>query len=136
MPPTLPDRKELVWIVWKDACDSSSRVHVDSIKDVQLVCNANIGWILDENEERVVLGHGLSTSGESNPCPGNSPTQRLHGRLHSSMLAPSPKPDRVEPRSVPVKRRKIGNSARKLWEKFHILAEFLSAFADFLRHAV
>jgi hypothetical protein len=64
MPPTLPDRKELVWIVWKDACDSSSRVHVDSIKDVQLVCNANLGWILDENEERVVLGHGLSTSGE------------------------------------------------------------------------
>lgn len=61
---SLPDRRELVWIVWKDACGSSSRHQVDALSEVQLVTNTNLGWILHENEERVVLAHGFSTSGE------------------------------------------------------------------------
>ena len=59
-----PKKNQLEWIVWKDACADSSRAHLDSIKDVQLVTNANVGWVFDENDERIVLAHGWSTSGE------------------------------------------------------------------------
>lgn len=61
---TLPPRTKLEWIVWKDACADSSRVAVDSIKDVRLVTNTNLGWVIHEDAERVVLAHGISTSGE------------------------------------------------------------------------
>jgi hypothetical protein len=60
----LPDKKELVWITWKDAVNTSSRVHWESLKDQCLVCNSNVGWIVHETDERIVLAHGVSTSGE------------------------------------------------------------------------
>jgi hypothetical protein len=62
MTPTIPDRRKLVWIIWKDAVDCSSRVHTDCLKDVQLATNTNIGWIVEEDAERVVLAHGFSTT--------------------------------------------------------------------------
>jgi hypothetical protein len=62
--PALPDKSEMVVIIWKDAVGDSSRMAADSIQDAQLVINANFGWIIHQNEERLVLAHGLSTSGE------------------------------------------------------------------------
>lgn len=60
----LPPRSKLEWVVWKDACADSSRVSVDSIQDVRLVTNTNLGWAIHEDDERLVLAHGMSTSGE------------------------------------------------------------------------
>lgn len=60
----LPPKAKPEWIVWKDACGDSTRTHVDSIKLAQLVTNTNLGWVIDEDEERIVLAHGTSTSGE------------------------------------------------------------------------
>ena len=59
-----PPKVKLEWIVWKDACGDSSRAHVDSIKQAQLVTNCNVGWVIDEDADRIVLCHGNSTSGE------------------------------------------------------------------------
>lgn len=64
LPPAIPDKSQMVWIVWKDAVGDSSRMMADSVRDAQLVINVNCGWIIHENEERIVLAHGLSTSGE------------------------------------------------------------------------
>jgi hypothetical protein len=60
----LPPKNRIEWIIWKDACADSSRVAVDSIKDVRLVTNANIGWAIHEDDERIVFAHGQSTGGE------------------------------------------------------------------------
>ncbi|MGH7194627.1 MAG: hypothetical protein ACREJM_14005 [Candidatus Saccharimonadales bacterium] len=60
----LPSKNRLEWVIWKDACNASCRVGVDAVKDVQLVTNANLGWVIHENAERLVLAHGQSTSGE------------------------------------------------------------------------
>lgn len=59
-----PNRKELVYITWRDAVSESSRAHIDDIKSAKLAVNVNLGWILDEDEERIVLAHGFSTTGE------------------------------------------------------------------------
>lgn len=59
-----PPKSQLVWIVWQDAVAESTRSHVDELKDCKLVRNTNLGWIEHENEERIVLTHGFSTSGE------------------------------------------------------------------------
>jgi hypothetical protein len=56
--------KNIVWVVWKDACADSSRVHIDSVNDCSLVTNSNLGFIMHENDERIILVHGLSTGGE------------------------------------------------------------------------
>jgi hypothetical protein len=61
---TRPDKKDLIWVTWKDAVGCSSRVQFESLKDISLVYNTNLGWIIDENSERIVLAHGVSTSGE------------------------------------------------------------------------
>ena len=37
----------------------------EDARNAQLVLNTNLGWIIDENAERVVLAHGTSTSGET-----------------------------------------------------------------------
>lgn len=61
----LPCKKnELLFVKWKDAVGDSSRAHRDDVKNASLVTNTNIGWILHEDEERIVLAHGCSTSGE------------------------------------------------------------------------
>ena len=61
----LPCRKvDVLFVRWTDAVAESSRAHIDDAKRLSLVVNTNIGWILDEDEGRVVLAHGVSTSGE------------------------------------------------------------------------
>ncbi len=57
-------KNSVVWICWRDAVGDSIRTPAESIDNICLVTNINIGWIIHENEERVVLAHGSSTSGE------------------------------------------------------------------------
>lgn len=57
-------KKQLTWIVWRDAIGQSVRTDGDALKSVTLATNCNLGWIVDENEDRVVLANGHSTSGE------------------------------------------------------------------------
>ena len=54
----------LVWIKWRDAVGTWSRFDSESLASLSLVINTNIGWVAHENDERVVLVAGLSTSGE------------------------------------------------------------------------
>ncbi len=61
----LPCRKaDIVFITWEDACGDSTRAHQDVIKSQQLAINTNVGWLVHENEKRIVLAHGISTTGE------------------------------------------------------------------------
>lgn len=75
----LPRKNQIEWIVWRDACADSMRSHLDSVNELRLVTNANVGWVLDENEERIVLAHGQSTSGEIDHfvIPTNSIVERV-----------------------------------------------------------
>jgi len=59
-----PNKKCLVWVTWTDAVADSSRIHVDELSQVSLATNVNLGWIIDEDDKRVILAHGYSTSGE------------------------------------------------------------------------
>jgi hypothetical protein len=61
----LPCRKTaLVWIRWRDAVNESTRAQVEDAANAQLAVNTNIGWVLHENAERLVLAHGVSSTGE------------------------------------------------------------------------
>lgn len=57
-------RSQLVWIMWRDAVGTSARLQVEDVATLALVVNTNIGWIIHEDETRIVLAHGTSTSGE------------------------------------------------------------------------
>ena len=59
-----PEARKVVWIEWHDAVGDSTRTHFDSLSDCQLCKNTNLGWIIHENDKRIVLAHGFSTSGE------------------------------------------------------------------------
>lgn len=62
---TMPCRKEKIVIIWWwDAVSSSSRVQMDETGSLKLAQNCNIGWIAQEDDERIVLCHGKSTTGE------------------------------------------------------------------------
>ncbi|MCA9248955.1 MAG: hypothetical protein KDA42_17635 [Planctomycetales bacterium] len=60
----LPRKNQLEWIVWHDACADSLRAQVDMLSDLRLATNANVGWVIDEDDHRIILAHGQSTSGE------------------------------------------------------------------------
>ena len=60
----LPDRTQVEWIVWLDACSDTTRTTMESVQEAHLVTNANLGWVVDESPQRIVLAHGRSTSGE------------------------------------------------------------------------
>ena len=55
---------ELVFIKWRDAVGTASRFDSESLASLALVINTNVGWLAHENEDRVVLVSGVSTSGE------------------------------------------------------------------------
>ena len=57
-------RQRLVWVFWHDACSDSSRTHIDELDKVHLARNWNLGWIIHENSERILLAHGTCSSGE------------------------------------------------------------------------
>lgn len=62
---TLPCRKsDVLFVRWRDACGDSSRAMVEDARKAQLVVNCNVGWLLDEDDERIVLAHAASTGGE------------------------------------------------------------------------
>ena len=61
----LPCRKGcVIWIRWRDAVGNSTRAQVEDAANAQLALNTNIGWVLHENAERLVLAHGVSSTGE------------------------------------------------------------------------
>ena len=59
-----PLDQQVWWIKWKDAVGLQTRFDGDSIAAISLVINTNLGFVAHENEERVVLVAGISTSGE------------------------------------------------------------------------
>ena len=72
--------KEFLWVIWKDACSDSARVHIDSVADCSLVTNSNLGFIIHENSERIILVHGVSTGGEIDyfAIPTNCVVERIY----------------------------------------------------------
>lgn len=61
---TEPTADDLVLIRWYDACNESTRTDESDLAKVKLAENSNIGWIVHENDTRIVLAHGWSSSGE------------------------------------------------------------------------
>lgn len=59
-----PAKNQLEWIRWRDACAASSRAGEDELAQLRPATNVNLGWVIDENDQRVVLAHGYSSSGE------------------------------------------------------------------------
>ena len=59
-----PSRKQLVWVKWQDAVSDSSRTHYEELSEVRLSINDNLGWIIHENDKRIVLAHGYTATGE------------------------------------------------------------------------
>jgi hypothetical protein len=54
--------KKLVAIIWRDAVNSSSRVHLDNIHEAMhdgLSVNLNVGWLYLETENEIFLVHGI-----------------------------------------------------------------------------
>ena len=70
---------ELVWIKWRDAVGTWSRFDGESLANLSLVTNTNVGWVAHENEDRVVLVAGISTSGEVDALviPTNDIVERI-----------------------------------------------------------
>lgn len=59
-----PTASDLVAILWWDACNESTRTDESELAKVKLAENFNVGWIVHENADRLVLAHGSSSSGE------------------------------------------------------------------------
>jgi len=57
-------KKDIIVIWWYDAVSMPSREQTDAVNNLQLAVNCNIGWIMHENELRIVLCHGNSNTGE------------------------------------------------------------------------
>lgn len=74
-----PTRNRIVWIKWHDAVSDTTRATDEGLRGTELAVNENIGWIAHENEQRIVLAHGLSTSGEVDhiTIPTNAIIERM-----------------------------------------------------------
>lgn len=59
-----PAKRQLVWVTWQDAVGDSSRAHIDDLAGITLALNTNLGWIIHEDDSRIVLAHGFSSTGE------------------------------------------------------------------------
>lgn len=59
-----PDKRKLVWVTWHDAVGDTARTHVDDLAGLSLATNVNLGWVIHEDEKRIVLAHGFSTTDE------------------------------------------------------------------------
>lgn len=61
----LPCRKsDVEFVIWKDAVSQWSRGQLDEASELGLARNVNIGWVVHENEERIVFCNGTSSTGE------------------------------------------------------------------------
>lgn len=56
---------QLEIVQWHDAVGDSTRTHYESIDDIRLARNTNIGWVIREDDELIVLAHGKSDTGEA-----------------------------------------------------------------------
>ena len=59
-----PEARKVVWVEWHDAVGESTRTHFENIAECSLSKNFNLGWVLHENEKRIVLAHGFTAAGE------------------------------------------------------------------------
>lgn len=59
-----PNKNKLVWLTWVDAASETSRADATEIAGITLATNQNVGWIIHEDQYRVVLAHGFSNTGE------------------------------------------------------------------------
>ena len=55
---------QLEWVIWKDAVGVSDRQQLENLKTVTLATCTNIGWVMHETEELVVLANGMLSTGE------------------------------------------------------------------------
>ena len=55
---------QVEFIIWRDAVNMSTRSHVAELDKVRCAHNTNLGWVVSENTDRVVLAHGISDTGE------------------------------------------------------------------------
>ena len=87
-----PD-EDIVWIIWKD----------DSVQDCSLVTNVNVGFIMHETDERVILVHGLSTGGEVDyfAIPTNCIVERVYLNRQ-----PRKEPKRAKKTTTPKRKRR------------------------------
>lgn len=53
-----PNKRKLVWITWRDAVSDSTRTHIDELSKIRLSINTNLGWVIEEDQDRIVLAHG------------------------------------------------------------------------------
>jgi len=57
-------KSDVVFIQWLDAVQEWRRGQLEDVRGAQLATNVSIGWIVDENVDRLVLANGSSSTGE------------------------------------------------------------------------
>lgn len=62
--PFSPPEHNIEWIEWKDAFGQRETLDLHALSTVRLVTNLSVGWVIDEDDERILLAHSVSTSGE------------------------------------------------------------------------
>lgn len=78
---TLPyPKNKLEFIQWNDAVADSDRCTEEVLEQMELVVNGNVGWVLHENDKRLVLIHGVSETLERDftLIPVNAIISRIH----------------------------------------------------------
>lgn len=58
------ENKPIVLITWRDAVGTSFRAYLDDLEKIKPYINTNIGWLIDKDDDRIILSHGYSESGE------------------------------------------------------------------------
>ena len=57
-------RSQIEFVVWRDAVGQWTRGDLQAAADLQLAINTNVGWIVHECRDRIVLCNGTSSTGE------------------------------------------------------------------------
>ena len=61
----LPCNKSAVeFVVWKDAVSQWTRGQLDEAAELAPATNVNVGWVIHENDDRIVFCNGTSSTGE------------------------------------------------------------------------
>lgn len=58
------DKADIEWIRWYDASNQSVRKTPADLEDITPTVNINLGWVMRDDEEIVVLAHGKSKTEE------------------------------------------------------------------------
>lgn len=77
------DLHDVEVIIWRDAFGTSERIQEAEIPGITVATNVNIGYIIHENDDRLILANGHSTSGEIDHIviPAENVTARYPVRL-------------------------------------------------------